>query len=138
MTGVLTSKSDVTSARAQRALAWGDAMAAIVNGTTDAGWDSLVPMIDPARFVRRGNERTEMDWPTYRGMLEGWGAHSGKYEKILHGVSEVGNFVYLDLDEHATDKAGQTQSLRSISIYEFDDADRIVSVDVIMGLHGMG
>lgn len=134
MAGDWTSASEL-SPRAQLALAYGDKMAAIVNGETDETWDALLPMIDAERFVRRGNERTEMNWPAYRAMLEQWQAHSGKYEKTLHRASEVGNVVYLDLDERATAKDGSVGSLRSISIYEFDDADRIVAVDVIMGFH---
>lgn len=138
MTGHWTSASEIASPRARRAVAYGDKMAAIVNGTTDEGWDALLPLIDAERFVRRGNERTGMDWPAYRAMLEQWQEHSASYEKHLHRASEVGNVVYLDLDERATAKDGSVGSLRSVSIYEFDDADRIVAVDVIMGFHQPG
>lgn len=134
MAGDWTARTEV-SPRAERAIAYGDKMAAIVNGETDEGWDALLPLIDPQRFRRRGNERTEMDWPAYRAMLEQWQAHSGRYEKTLHRASEVGDVVYLDLDERATAKDGSVGSLRSISIYEFDEANRIVAVDVIMGFH---
>jgi hypothetical protein len=135
MAGDWTSVSGIESPRVLRALAWGDKMTAIVNGATDETWDALLPMIDADRFVRRGNERTELRWPAYRKLLEQWQDHSGKYEKELHRASEVGNVVYLDLDERATAKDGSVGSLRSISIYEFDDADHIVAVDVIMGFH---
>lgn len=134
MAGDWTARTEV-SPRAERAIAYGDKMAAIVNGEMDEGWDALLPLIDPQRFRRRGNERTEMDWPAYRAMLEQWQAHSGRYEKTLHRASEVGDVVYLDLDERATAKDGSVGSLRSISIYEFDEANRIVAVDVIMGFH---
>jgi hypothetical protein len=134
MAGDWTNESEI-SPRAQRAMAWGDKMAAIVNGTTDDNWDALLPMIDRERFVRRGNERTELAWPAYRLLLEQWGEHAGKYDKHFFRASEVGNVVYLDLDEHATAKDGSVNSLRSVSIYEFDAADKIVAVDVIMGFH---
>lgn len=135
MSGTWTSEPAITGARARRAMAYGDTMAAIVNGTSGENWDALLPMIDAARFVRRGNERTEMDWPSYRAMLDQWAAHSGRYEKRLHRASEVGNLVYLDLDERATAKDGSVSSLRSLSVYEFDESDRIVAVDVVMGFH---
>ena len=135
MSGNWTSQAAITSLRAQRAMAYGDIMAAIVNRESDESWDALLPLIDAERFVRRGNERSEMDWPSYRAMLEQWGAHSAKYEKRLHRASEVGDFVYLDLDECATAADGSARSLRSVSIYEFDAADRIVAVDVVMGFH---
>lgn len=133
MAGDWTTRDGV-SPRVQRALQWGDIMAAIVNGETDQTFDALRPLIDESRFVRRGNERgTELDWPSYRAMLDQWAAHAGKYEKTLYRASEVGDIVYLDLDEYPTAKDGSVNPLRSISLYQFDDQDRIVSVDVIMG-----
>jgi hypothetical protein len=135
MPGDWTTKAAIDSPRVKRAMAYGDKMAEIVNRTTDENWDALLPMIDRDRFIRRGNERTEMAWPAYRAMLDQWLAQAGKYEKTLHRASEVGDVVYLDLDERATATDGTVGSLRSISIYQFDAADKIVGVDVIMGFH---
>jgi hypothetical protein len=136
MAGDWTKQDDITSVRAKRAIAYGDKLAEIVNGATDEGWDALLPMIDAERFVRRGNERDEaMDWTAYRALLDQWNGHSGKYEKHLHRATEAGNVVYLDLDERSVAADGSESTLRSISIYEFDEADRIVAVDVCMGFH---
>lgn len=130
-----TTQDEITSPRVLRAIAYGDTMAAIVNGGGGT-FDDILPLIDPARFVRRGNERDEaMDWPTYRAMLEQWQGGSGNYRKVFHRASEAGNVVYLDLDEFSTHKDGSVSSLRSISIYEFGEDDRIVAVDVCMGFH---
>jgi hypothetical protein len=134
MAGDWTNRADV-SPRAEKAITFGDRMAAIVNGESDQTFEeALAPLVDPARFRRRGNERTEWDWQAYLGMLGQWNQVDGKYEKTLHRASEVGNVVYLDLDERST-HGDSVHALRSISIYEFDDADRIVGVDVIMGFH---
>jgi hypothetical protein len=132
MAGDWTAAADVTSPRAKRALAWGDTMSAVANGTAQ-GWDLLLPMIDADRFVRRGNEREELAWPEYRKLLDQWVEHNGDYQKALRRISEVGNVVYMDFDEWPTAKDGSCNPLRSISIYEFDEADRIVAVDVCMG-----
>jgi hypothetical protein len=138
MTGNWTRYEDIDSANARRAVDYGDKMAAIVNRESDDSFDCLLDLIDADRFVRRGNERTEMDWPTYRAMLEQWAEHSGNYEKTLHLASEAGNRVFLDLDERATARDGSVGALRSLSIYEFDEAGKIVAVDVCMGFHGQG
>lgn len=139
MAGHWTQQEDITSPRARRALAFGDTLAAIINGQSDQGWDALLPMIDAARFVRRGNEREQqMDWPTYRAMLDQWQGGSGTYEKHFYRATEAGNVVYLDLDERSVGKDGSATTLRSISIYEFDEADRIIAVDVCMGFHHAG
>jgi hypothetical protein len=135
MAGHWTRQDAITSVRVQRAIAYGDKLAAIVNGATEEGWDALLPMIDAERFVRRGNERSEMDWPTYRAMLDQWIGRSGGYQKRLHRATEAGNVVYLDLDERSVAASGEEATLRSISIYEFDEADRIVAVDICMGFH---
>lgn len=136
MAGHWTRQEEIDSPRALRAIAYGDRLAEIVNGTSTEGFDAILPLIDPARFVRTGNERDQtMDWPTYRAMLEQWDGGSADYRKNLYRATEAGNVVYLDLDEFSTAKDGSKSSLRSISIYEFDEADRIVSVDVCMGFH---
>ncbi|MEO6093070.1 MAG: hypothetical protein ABIT04_08550 [Novosphingobium sp.] len=136
MTGDWTRQDEITSVRAKRAIAFGDKMAELANGGSDRDWDLLLPMIDSTRFKRRGNERDqEMDWPTYRAMLDQWGGHSGLYEKRFFRATEAGNVVYLDLDERAVSKDGKENALRSISIYEFDETDRIIGVDVCMGFH---
>lgn len=134
MAGDWTDKAAIDSLRVKRAIEYGDIMTGIVNRTSDQTFDALLPLIDETRFVRRGNERGgELDWPSYRAMLDQWAAHAGKYEKTLYRASEVGDVVYLDLDEYPTAKDGSVNPLRSISLYQFDEQDRIVSVDVIMG-----
>lgn len=136
MTGDWTDKGAIDSERVKKAVSFGDRMAAIVNGTSDQSFEAaLSPLVNPDRFRRRGNERTEWDWPAYIAMLGQWNQADGKYEKTLHRASEAGNVVYLDLDERSTHKDGTVSALRSISIYEFDEADKIVGVDVIMGFH---
>ena len=136
MAGHWTKQETITSPRVLRAIAYGNKMAEIVNCKSSDTFDALLPMIDAARFVRTGNEREQkMDWPTYRAMLDQWGGGSGNYEKHLHRATEAGNVVYLDLDEFSTAKDGSVSSLRSISIYEFDEGDRIIAVDVCMGFH---
>lgn len=136
MAGHWTRQNEITSDRVMRAITYGDKLAEIINGTTDEGLEAMLPLIDADRFVRRGNERDEeMDWPTYRAMLEAWGGQNGAYEKTLHRATEAGNVVYLDLDERDVSTDGRETTLRSISIYEFDEADRIVAIDVCMGFH---
>jgi hypothetical protein len=136
MAGHWTKQEEITSPRAKRAIAYGDMLAKIVNGKTGEGWDALLPMIDAERFTRIGNERDDpKDWQAYRTLLDQWIGMDKAYEKKLHRASEVGNVVYLDLDESSTLADGTISSLRSISIYEFDEMDRIISVDVCMGFH---
>ncbi len=136
MAGHWTKQDEITSLRTKRAIAYGDTLAKIINRTSDEGWDALLPLVDTERFVRRGNERDEeKDWSAYRAMLDEWHGASRVYNKYLYRATEAGNVVYLDLDEHSVMPDGSESSLRSISIYEFDDADRIIAVDVCMGFH---
>jgi hypothetical protein len=139
MAGDWTTRGEITSDRVRKALEWGDRMKDIVNGASDDDWDVLVPMIDADRFVRRGNERDqELRWSGYRELLVQWKAGGGVYDKTLHRATEAGDVVYLDLDERSEAPDGTVSTLRSISIYAFDDQDRIVSVDVCMGFHQPG
>ena len=136
MAGHWTNKEDISSVRAKRAVAYGDKLAEIVNRTTDESWEAMLPLVNTDRFVRRGNERDEeLNWAGYCGLLDMWKGGSALYEKKLHRATEAANVVYLDLDERSVSTDGQESTLRSISIYEFDETDRIVSVDICMGFH---
>jgi hypothetical protein len=136
MAGDWTKLDEVTSIRAQKAIAWGDRLKDIVNGASDDSWEDLEPLIDTERFVRRGNERDEeLAWPDYRKLLDQWKAGNGVYDKTFYRATEAGDVVFLDLDERSVAPNGAVHTLRSISIYAFDASDRIVSIDVCMGFH---
>lgn len=61
--------------------------------------------------------------------------YCGYYEKWFYCVSEVGDFVYFDFDECVIVKDGLVSLFCLVMIFEFDEVDCIVVVDVCMGFY---
>ena len=51
-------------------------------------------------------------------------------------ISEVGNLVFLELEEHNTPPGGAESVVNSLTLCEFDDAARLVHLDIYLQ-HGM-
>ena len=111
----------------------------IVKGIVDAAkgpdysrdsWAPLAELVDTERFVRVGNFKEVMDWEGYVDFLFAWAA-SADWECSFKRVTEVGDVVFLELEERA--QVGDFSSVvNSLSVYEFDADDKIHHVDVYL------
>ena len=97
----------------------------------EAGWANLEALLDVARFERVGNDKARMGWAVYRDLLNKWGGTT-EFWKEFHRISEVGSRVFLELTEHNTPKGGAESVVNSMSVYEFDDAGRLVHLDIYL------
>jgi hypothetical protein len=121
---------------ARKVLHYGDVMertvvAAKEPGFSDAGWDELASLMDTARFERVGNDKAMMGWEVYRGLLTGW-ATTTDFWSQFHRISEVGNVVFLELTEHNTPRGGQESVVNSMSVYEYDEAGKLVRLQIYL------
>jgi hypothetical protein len=121
---------------ARKVLEYGDVMertvvAAKQPGFTEAGWDELAGLMDTAKFQRVGNDKAVMGWDVYRGLLTGW-ATTTDFWAQFHRISEVGNVVFLELTEHNTPRGGAESVVNSMSVYEYDDAGKLVHLDIYL------
>lgn len=98
--------------------------------TPDA-WKALEEVIDPVKFERVGNYKEVMDWPAYVGMLTAWGTTT-EFWSNFRRISESGNCVFLELEEHNTPKNGKESVVNSLSLYEFDIDGRIIHLDIYL------
>lgn len=132
-----TDESHVDGALAKKVLAYSEAIERIVVSAkdpgfdTEAGWASLEEMLDVSRFERVGNDRAKMGWAVYRDLLNKWGGTT-EFWKEFHRISEVGNRVFLELTEHNTPKGGAESVVNSMSVYEFDAAEKLVHLDIYL------
>lgn len=95
-----------------------------------AAWSVVSDMVDTDAFVRVGNFKEVMDWPTYASFLEGW-AKTSDWECSFKRITESGRTVFLELEERS--QAGEFSSVvNSVSVYEFDDADKLVHLDIYL------
>ena len=98
---------------------------------TAAGWKVLEDVIDPVRFERVGNFKEVMDWPAYIAMLTQWGTTT-EFWSNFRRISESGNCVFLELEEHNTPRGGEESVVNSLSVYEFDNSDKLIHLDIYL------
>ena len=94
-------------------------------------WRVLEEVIDPVKFERVGNYREVMDWPSYIAMLTQWGTTTAFWSNFRR-ISEAGRCVFLELEEHNTPPSGDESIANSLSLYEFDEHDRLVHLDIYL------
>ncbi|MDR2858693.1 MAG: hypothetical protein LBV50_12740 [Novosphingobium sp.] len=129
-------RSAVTGAYARKVLQYGEIIERTVRaakepGFTEAGWDELAALLDVAKFERVGNDRVAMGWDVYRGLLMQWGTTTD-FQSEFHRISEVGKLVFLELTEHNTPRGGVESVVNSCTLYEFDEAGRLVHLDIYL------
>jgi len=130
-----TDKSGVTGPLSRKVMHYGDVIERTVRaakepGFTEAGWDKLASLL-AANFERVGNDKVAMGWDVYRGLLMQWGGTTD-FRSDFRRISEVGNLVFLELTEHNIPRGGQETVVNSLSLYEFDQAGKIVHLDIYL------
>jgi hypothetical protein len=99
-------------------------------GFTTESWAPLAELIDTENFVRVGNFKEVMNWGEYVSFLTNW-AMASEWESEFKRVTEVGNVVFLELEEHS--RIGDfSNSVNSVSVYEFDAGGKITRIDVYL------
>ncbi len=134
--GMWTDRATVTGECALKVLAYTDCIKRTVEsakepGFDDSGWDELAALLDTAAFRRVGNDKADMDWKVYRGLLTQW-ATTTDFWAELHRISQIGNRVYLELTEHNTPRGGAESVVNSCTVYQFDDAGKLVHLDIYL------
>jgi hypothetical protein len=99
-------------------------------GFTVESWAPLAELIDTPNFVRVGNFKEVMNWQEYVSFLTNW-ATASEWDSSFKRVTEVGNVVFLELEERS--RIGDfSNSVNSVSVYEFNDAGKITHIDVYL------
>ena len=99
-------------------------------GFTTESWAPLAELIDTENFVRVGNFKEVMNWGEYVSFLTNW-ATASDWESTFKRVTETGQVVFLELEERS--RIGDfSNSVNSVSVYEFDSAGKITRIDVYL------
>lgn len=119
----------------RKVLEYSQAMKALVDESKTPGfdptrWGEMGAFLDTGNFERVGNFKEVMDWPSYRDFLAGWAPHA-EWECSFKRVTEQGNLVLLELEERTT-MGGMQNAVNSLSVYEFDDGQRIRHLDIYL------
>jgi len=126
---------DGHTGRARTVLDYSQVIARLVGEAKEPGfsqerWAPLAAMIDTTRFVRVGNFKEVMNWEEYTAFLTSWAA-GADWECSFKRITEQGNLVFLELEERSR-VGDHCNAVNSISLYEFDEAGRIIHVDVYL------
>ena len=93
-------------------------------------WAPLADLIDTEAFVRVGNFKEVMNWHEYADFLTNW-ATSSDWECLFKRITEAGNVVFLELEERS--RIGDfSNSVNSVSTYEFNGSGKITRIDVYL------
>ena len=121
---------------ARKVLEYGDVMERTVErakqpGFTEAGWDELAALMDTAKFQRVGNDKAQMGWEVYRDLLMKWAGTTDFWAQFRR-ISEVGQVVFLELTEHNTPRGGMESVVNSMSVYQYDEAGKLIHLDIYL------
>lgn len=81
-------------------------------------------------FERVGSFKEVVDWPQYIGMVHNW-AKGSQWESTFKGVSEIGNRVFLELEERIEGN-GQRNVVNSLTVWAFDADDKLQHLDIYL------
>jgi len=99
-------------------------------GFSVESWAPLVELVAIDEFERVGNFKEVMNWQDYVNFLTNW-AMSSEWECSFKRVTEVGNVVFLELEERS--RMGDYSSVvNSVSVYEFNSAGKIGHIDIYL------
>lgn len=93
-------------------------------------WAPLTAMIAVDEFRRVGIYRETMTWQEYLDFMVPW-AGSKDFDTRLRRMTEVGNLVFFEIEEHHI-RDGADTVVNSMSVYEFNDEGKIRRLDVYL------
>ena len=121
----------------RKVLQYSDSFLKIINkikkpGFAEADWAPLEELVDLKNFRRQGvflGERAEIsNWQHYKKLLGEYGGMT-QWEGTVRRITEVPGLVYLELEERNT-RGGVTDVSNTVTIYEFNSADKLLKLDV--------
>lgn len=129
--------ADSHAGLSRKVLQYGEGFLAIVNKLklgplTDADWAPIESLVDTAAYQRvgvfMGLKAEVIDWPTYRSYVTAYAAAT-TWEGTLRRITETPGRVILELEER-NGFDGKTDVSNTVTIYEFDAAEKLVHLDV--------
>jgi hypothetical protein len=94
---------------------------------TPERWDELAQLIAIDEFERVGAQQEVMDWPAYRARLTEF-ASTAHWKGTFRRITESHGLVFLELIEEMR-RGDEVEVVNSITVYEFDDNDKIRHFD---------
>jgi hypothetical protein len=101
-------------------------------GFCQADWAPLEELVDVKNYRRMGvflTNRSEFsDWQQYKQLITQYGGMT-TWEGTLRRMTELPGLVFLELEERNT-RDGVTDVSNTVTIYEFNQAGKLIRLDV--------
>jgi hypothetical protein len=101
-------------------------------GFTQADWAPLEELVDVKNFRRLGvfltNKVEVSNWQQYKELITQYGGMTS-WEGTLRRMTETPELVFLELEERNT-REGVTDIANTVTIYEFNQAGKLLKLDV--------
>ena len=103
-------------------------------GFNEEGWAELAELLDTQKFRRMSKDRPPIAWENYPPILTNWAAKTEFWYRFKR-VTEAGNLVFLELEEHTRPRGGEETVEHTMSTFEFDDNGKIIGFAVYFMVH---
>jgi len=107
----------------------GEAPRTLEPGFSHADWDDLARLVDTASFTRVAGHGEAMDWTETVDLMHR--SVGGTKTYVLRGASEVGNRVFLELEETVSHEGGP-MVFDSVYIFTFNTAGKVTKLEFFM------
>ena len=95
-------------------------------------WSPLTAFVAVDDFRRTGCFLEVQDWQQYTEMMAGWAAATETFETTVHRIVEVDRLVYFQIEERHHRPGGAVEVVNSMTVFEFDDQDKIRRIQVYL------
>jgi len=101
------------------------------DGEAAVDWAPLADFVAVDEFERVGTFREVQDWTQYTEMLTGWASSVDKFEACVQRITEVGNLVFLEMEERHH-RGGGVDVVKSMTVFDFDEKGKIRRLNVYL------
>jgi hypothetical protein len=96
-----------------------------------ADWAPLSKLVAVDEFERVGTFLEVQNWQQYTEMLTKWASAESSFETTVRRISELHGLVYFEIEERHF-QGDDVIVVNSLTIFEFDDDDKIRHLDVFL------
>lgn len=102
---------------------------------SDEDWAGIEALVDVQNFQRHGvflgDVMEKSTWAEYKAIINQYGAMTD-WEGTLRRITETPGLVFLELEERNT-RDGVTDISNTVTIYQFNEQNKLVKLDVYIG-----
>jgi len=93
-------------------------------------WAPIAKLVATDVFKRIGAFKEEMDWNGYKQFIVAWGKDA-QWNGSFKRITEVPGLVFLELEERTVTE-GVHGVANTVTVYRFNNADKLVHLDVYL------